>query len=341
MKNLIAVLCLGLLAGCGSAASRIGGVRCEGCRAADGRCLAGDTVQACGEAGMTCSVCGVGQACSGGSCVTPSADGGAAGGTGDGGLEDCSEAAKLIYVVDQDRTLSSFDPKRLGTTTGPFVDLGTLSCPAMAGAEPFSMAVDRNAVAWVIYDSGELFTVNVRQQPLSCVKTTFAPQQGVAKFGMGFVSNAPGAREETLFISGSDFNSSLATTKFATLTTQPPYLVTLLGTMSGAPELTGTGDARLWAFSPNVTPPKVARLSKSTGLAEASFELPTLAGSPRAWAFAFWGGDFFVFLERSTDASTRVWRVNGTTGALTQAIADTGRAIVGAGVSTCAPIEIN
>ena len=111
--------------------------------------------------------------------------------------------------------------------------------------------------------------------------------------------------------------------------------------LPGAPELTGTGDAKLWAFSPNLMPPKVARLSKTTGAIESAFEAPGLAGTPRAWAFAFWGGDFFIFLERATDGSTKVWKMNGLTGALSTVIPDTGRSIVGAGVSTCAPVEIN
>lgn len=33
--------------------------------------------------------------------------------------------------------------------------------------------------------------------------------------------------------------------------------------------------------------------------------------------------------------------MNGVTGALTVAVPDTGRSIVGAGVSTCAPVQIN
>ena len=101
------------------------------------------------------------------------------------------------------------------------------------------------------------------------------------------------------------------------------------------------GKAELWAYLPNVVPPKVARLSKSTGASETVLQVQGLAGDPRAWAFAFWGGDFFVFLERATDSSTRVWKVDGASGALTPVLADTGRTIVGAGVSTCAPVEIN
>ena len=343
MKNLTLVVVATLAVSCGDSTTRVTGKGCSGCRDVAGLCLPGTEVTACGVTGVSCVACASGQVCTQGACgVANQGTGGGSGTTADGGLgDDCSAEAKLIYVVDQDRTLSSFNPQLLNAPNGPFVDLGRLTCPAATGAEPFSMAVDRDATAWVIYDSGELFTVNVKQLPLDCVKTGFMPQLSVAKFGMGFVANTPGSKDETLFISGSDYGSSLSSTHFGTLSTVPPYAITLLSMLPGAPELTGTGDAKLWAFSPNVMPPKVARLSKANGAIESAFEAPGLAGTPRAWAFAFWGGDFFIFLERATDPSTKVWKMNGATGALTEVAADTGRSIVGAGVSTCAPVQIN
>jgi hypothetical protein len=203
------------------------------------------------------------------------------------------------------------------------------------------MAVDRNAVAWVIYDSGELFAVNLADPTLPCTATSFVPQGDVARFGMGFASNTAGSSDETLFISGSSLTSSLSSTKFGTLSTTPPYTVSVLGTLSGAPELTGTGDARLWAFFPNLTPPRVSQLDKTSGAQTTTFPAPALGGQPMAWAFGFWGGDFWIFLRRDTDASTHVWRMNAQTGAVTDALPDTGKTIVGAGVSTCAPVTIN
>ncbi|MDP3151691.1 MAG: hypothetical protein Q8N23_03405 [Archangium sp.] len=332
-----------LILSCAPSTTRVSERACTGCRTAEGICLVGNETDACGLQGVSCAQCVNPQVCAQGACIDMSGAGGGGGFTitADGGVDDCSAEAKLIYVVDQDRTLSSFNPRLIGQPNGPFIDLGQISCASEPGAEPFSMAVDRNATAWIVYDSGELFTVDVKAIPLTCVKTGFMPQQNVAKFGMGFVANEPGSKEETLFISGSDLASSLSTTKFGTLMTAPPYRVSVTGTLNGAPELTGTGDAKLWAFLPNVTPPKVARLSKVNGAIESVFEAQALAGVPRAWAFAFWGGDFFVFLERSTDSSTKVWRVNGSTGAVTAAVGDTSRTIVGAGVSTCAPVEIN
>ena len=76
---------------------------------------------------------------------------------GDGNNQDnCSAEAKLVFVVDENNTLSTFDPQ-----TGMFMDKGTLNCPASGlGASPFSMGIDRNAGAWVLYSSGELFHVD-------------------------------------------------------------------------------------------------------------------------------------------------------------------------------------
>ena len=66
-------------------------------------------------------------------------DGGPGGG-GDGNNNNgdgCPEEAKSVYVVDQNNTLSRFDPP-----TKNFVDLGKLACPAKAGATPFSMGIE-------------------------------------------------------------------------------------------------------------------------------------------------------------------------------------------------------
>ena len=59
-----------------------------------------------------------------------------------------------------------------------------------------------------------------------------------------------------------------------------------------------------------------------------------------AWAFAFYGGDYWLFLMKGSETSTTVYQVNGMTGAISGMTHTTGRVIVGAGVSTCAPVVI-
>lgn len=304
---------------------------CDGCCSNTGECVLDTTAQACGRGGANCEACLGALQCVQGRCASVDLT--------DGPKDGCPAAAKPVYVVDANRMVSSFDPRSAGNSNS-FTDLGRLGCGAKPGAEPFSMSVDRQAQAWVIYDSGELFKVNLTSPTLDCTRTGFVPQQGVARFGMGFVANAPGSSDETLFIAGSPLAGSLLISKFGTLGTTPPYAFSELATLAGAPELTGTGDARLWAFFPNLAPPRIAPLDRMTGQPLGMVMVPALAGPPTAWAFAFWGGDFWVFLQRVTDASTHVWRVTQA-GVITDVVPETRRRIVGAGVSTCAPVSIN
>ena len=61
---------------------------------------------------------------------------------------------------------------------------------------------------------------------------------------------------------------------------------------------------------------------------------------PTAWAFAFWGGDFWIFLTKGSETATTVYQIDGMTGTIKGTTAAPGRTIVGAGVSTCAPVVI-
>jgi hypothetical protein len=273
-------------------------------------------------------------ACSGGKRGNGGGDGGGGGGadlTGGGG-DGCSDEAKLVYVVDQQNRFASFAPNLL-----QFQDLGVLACPASFGATPFSMAVDRSATAWVLYSSGELFRVDAKT--VTCQASSFAQSSGFANFGMGFSSDAAGSDAETLFIAGGGVGSAgVGSSKFATLDLSS-MTASVRGTISLWPELTGTGAAELWGFFPSATTPKVAQLDKATGADLQTLPAGTLAGTPTAWAFAFWGGDFWIFLMRGAETSTTVYRMKSD-GSVATVLPNTGRTIVGAGVSTCAPIAI-
>ncbi|HEY4058478.1 MAG TPA: hypothetical protein VGM39_17820 [Kofleriaceae bacterium] len=268
--------------------------------------------------------------------------------TGNG---DCSDAAKFVYVVDEDNTLSKFDPM-----TGQFTSIGTLTCPAMEvpdpndifgfgdtiPATPFSMGIDRDANAWVLYNSSEVFKVST--QNASCTPTSFHAPSGLSLFGMGFSTDAAGGSTDTLYIAGSDeVGDETANTKLAKLDTNSMQ-VTMLGSVTGSPELTGTGNAELWGFFPGTSGAKIEKLNKTTGAMIDMHNLMNLSGTPAAWAFAFWGGDFWAFLARQ-DANTgevedtTVYHYD-TTGTLKDSHVAAGRHIVGAGVSTCAPVVI-
>ena len=254
----------------------------------------------------------------------------------DGGWVDpCPPEAKLVYVVDSNDTFSSFDPKALKTGGNPFKDLGQLDCPA-GGASPFSMSIDRKAVAWVLYNDGQVFTVNTTT--LACAATGYTPRSDLKLFGMGYVSNSPGSLDETLFVAGGPSVSTVSS-KLARMQLVPSMQLFDLGTVAGSPELTGTGDGNLWGFFPDATNPRVSQIDKASGADLKTFPASSIAGDPAAWAFAFWGGDFFIFLKRDADSSTQVHRMSSKDGTLTTPLPDTGRRIVGAGVSTCAPTE--
>ncbi|MDB4958912.1 MAG: hypothetical protein JWO36_6481, partial [Myxococcales bacterium] len=57
-------------------------------------------------------------------------------------------------------------------------------------------------------------------------------------------------------------------------------------------------------------------------------------------AFAFWGGVYWIFLMKDFELSTTVYQVDGTNGTIKSTTPASGRTIVGAGVSTCAPVVI-
>jgi hypothetical protein len=248
---------------------------------------------------------------------------------GDGNQQGCSDSAKLVYVIDEDNTLSQFDP-----STKTFHDLGLLNCPTALGT-PFSMGIDRTATAYVLYNSGELFKVDTSS--LACTSTSWASQLGLFQFGMGFSTDQVGGNTDTLYIAGgATFPANPATLAKLDVTT---FQATQVGEVDGWPELTGTGSAELWGFFPDIAAPRVEKLNKASGVAMTTYPESLLASTPTAWAFAFWGGDYWIFLASDLAPTTVVYQVDGMTGAI-KSMTQTVRTIVGAGVSTCAPIVI-
>jgi len=260
--------------------------------------------------------------------------GGAAGGSGGtAGGAAVSESCSNIFVVALDRTFSAFDPR-----TKTFRDIGKLSCATTpATALPFSMAVARDGFAYVLYTNGELFKVSTDN--LACTKTTYQPDATYRVFGMGFSTDAPGSMTDTLFIAGGPMVTSAS--KLGRLSVSS-FMPSPGPDLVGWPELTGTGDAQLWGFFPEGSAmPFVARIDKTTGAFLTNYPAAALAGSPDSWAFAFFGGSFWIFYDRDTDTSSHVWEMKLANGMVTEALGDTGRKIVGAGVSTCVPLMIN
>jgi hypothetical protein len=102
------------------------------------------------------------------------------------------------------------------------------------------------------------------------------------------------------------------------------------------PELTGTGDGRLFAFFTNATGSgsHIVEVDKNSGNLLA--DNPLQVGSPNdGYAFAFWGGTFWVFTEQG--GPSQVTQFNPADASETPMTTMQG-SIVGAGVSTCAPM---
>jgi hypothetical protein len=309
MRALAAVTCVVALVACGPNTAGIGGT--GGGKGQDGGATGGS---------------GAGTGTGGGT--------GAGGGSGAGNQDGCPDSAKIVYVVDVNNTLSSFDPMTL-----MFHDIGTLNCPASMGAQPYSMAVTRDAYAYVLYDDGQIFRVSTGDA--QCVPTSFQASAAFTQFGMGFSTDAPGGTTDTLFIAGGQ-SVGVGSATLGRLDTSS-FQPSPLGGLDGWPELTGTGDAKLWAFFPglNMATPYIAQLDKMNGQLGTKYEAGILGGTPNTWAFAFWGGWFWIFLKLDIDSSTNVWKMDSLNGTVVPALQNTGRSIVGAGVSTCAPITIN
>jgi hypothetical protein len=236
--------------------------------------------------------------------------------------DDCSEASKVVYVVDSDNSLYTFDPP-----TGEFGLIGTVDCGNLSS--PFSMAVTRDAVAYVLFQNGDIFEVSTADA--TCTATPYVTgQSGFSVFGMGFATDSADTTAETLYIADS---ASLATI-------DGDWNVGIVGSITGDPELTGNGLGELWGFFPTATTPHVSQIDKANGSLVTTYPMADLSNSASAWAFAYWGAAFYVFYESGLDTSTNVYKVDADSGAVETYIPNSGKRIVGAGVSTCAPTSI-
>ncbi|HEX3344752.1 MAG TPA: hypothetical protein VHS09_09280 [Polyangiaceae bacterium] len=248
---------------------------------------------------------------------------------------DCVDAgATLIYLISATNHLFSFYPP-----TATFTQLGTIACPDPTGSDPFSMAVDRKGIAYIVFQSGALYRVSTANA--ACIPTGFAMnQQGFpSTFGMGFSQDEDGG--ETLFVASDSAGSQLS--QLATIDVAHGYTLDVVGNFEpqiNMAELTGTGAGGLFGFwdtDPGATgsgnDSAIVQIDKQTAQVTNSSPLPGLSQGT-AWAFAFWGGSFYTFT--APGSSTVVHRFDPTDGTVVQ-VASTDDRIVGAGVSTCAP----
>jgi hypothetical protein len=269
------------------------------------------------------------------------------------GSGGCTAASQLVYVLSTSNDIYSFDPP-----TKVFTKVSSLQCQAQ-GMSPNSMAVDRQGNAWVNYigapdrrtgivSTGSIFKVDIATG--SCVQTNINLSDGWYQLGMGYSTASATDATDTLYVAATGNGSGCAggglplnatpslglaivDTNAGTLTPVGPFTGNLTGQSA---ELTGTGDGRLFGFFV-LSPVQVAQIDKTSGATPSPLTM-TGVQCPQAWAFSFWGGDFYLYTAPDGMTDSSVTHYTSTDGGIdTSYVVDVGFVIVGAGVSTCAP----
>jgi hypothetical protein len=184
---------------------------------------------------------------------------------------------------------------------------------------------------------------------------------------MGFSTDSTTSTNETLFVAatgssigipglpGGGNSSSPGLGKIDLSAMQLAPIGGFGGTLDGQnAELTGTGDGRLFGFfipasllgglggGGNSQPVSIAQIDKTSGTASADAPLSQVE-VPAYWAFSFWGGDFYLYTApdstKDPSRTTNVTHYSPSTNTVdTSYMTNIGFRIVGAGVSTCAPV---
>lgn len=244
-----------------------------------------------------------------------------------------------IFLIDVGSELLAFDPKHL--SENPFKVIAKLTCAPEWS--PFSMAVDRTGTAWVLYDNGELFKVNTSDG--SCAPSGFvAGSTGVQTFAMGFVADRQGSGTERLFIAANGPGNELHSIETSTEVLVPRRAGTIGAPAQVHPELTGTGEGKLYGFFPMLASASFVQEIDATsgaGIGQKWRLGDEPLGEVNAYAFAQWGGSFYIFvtLTDGTRSETSLRTIDRATGVHRVVLSHLPFRISGAGVSTCAPFE--
>jgi hypothetical protein len=238
----------------------------------------------------------------------------------------CPDAGEtLVYVITTEDRLYSFYPPTLA-----FELIGTVQCH---DSEPFSMAVNRQGIAFSVFQDGTLFRIDTATA--ACQATTYAIDQlGFLTFGMGYAADTNDAGETLYVAQAVPMQTSHGLATIDTTTMKASFVGQFTPPIPGA-ELTGTGDGRLFAFFTNPTGSgsHIVEVDRMTGAILG--DNPLMVGAPNdGYAFAFWGGVFWVFTEQG--GPTTVTRFDPSTKSETT-VTTMNDTVVGAGVSTCAP----
>jgi hypothetical protein len=162
------------------------------------------------------------------------------------------------------------------------------------------------------------------------------------KFGMGFVSNSKDDQCDFLYAhswSGQGgFKECNACGRLGKIDVDDFSIQTQGMLDYDGGELTGTGDGRLYAFAGN--PAKLIDYDKSNANVNNTYDLGGLTLT-NAFAFAFFGGDFYFFTESANPSVSKVTHYDfDDTKEINTVVNSAPIRIVGAGVSTCVPLAM-
>jgi hypothetical protein len=193
------------------------------------------------------------------------------------------------------------------------------------------MGVDRKGYAYIVYSDGHVFRASTATG--HCVATSLQPaSEGFTLFGMGFSTDQAGPSEKLYRASESLYSLTPPTLGWLDTVSYEVHPLTFI--KDAGMELTGTGDGRLYGFFDDDVASHIVQLDKQTGQYLSDTTLPGVSKGV-AWAFAFWGGDFWLFT--SPTGSSTVTRYQPASKKISVVATLPMELIVGAGVSTCAP----
>ncbi len=236
------------------------------------------------------------------------------------GCENTSLPA--VYVITLESKLIAFDPPSL-----TFTEIGDVHCSTTA--TPMSLAVSRTGFGYSVFNDGNLFQIDTANA--ACQPTPFTPnQQGFDTFGMGYIEEDGGER---LYVA----RNSLISGALGTIDTTS-FVLSMIGQLAEHPcELTGTANGRLFGFciSQNYpVGPKLIEIDPATAKIISGTNLDA-GSSATNFAFAFWGGVFWLFSGGL--GTTTVTRYDPFKYPHEKVMTTFAGSVVGAGVSTCAP----
>lgn len=243
--------------------------------------------------------------------------------------DDCPDGGgTLVYLISFDGDLMSFYPPTRAVKT-----IGRIACPT--NEQPTSMAVDRTGIAYSVFTNGTVWQLSTATA--ACIATSYAPNQlGFESFGMGFV--ATGGIDELYVSDTSGVGAPSGISRGLARMDTSTFALSFVGDFNPPQsrcELTGTGDGRLFGYClDRASGSTINELDKNTANVIASDTLQVGNGGD-AFAFAFWGGSFWLFNSPGATTTVTQYDPANKTEKVVTTIPGT---IVGAGVSTCAPL---